>query len=129
MKKLYIVAALLMASTAADAGNAVSFEIDGHRIRIEAPRNCDSLSCIQISAPGLSGSGFGFKNIKSNRLDDDNDVALRTDPPAQNSAPAPCSGGRAAAIRPCGRQRSTRLDRYCIDLISASRRRRCCPIG
>ncbi len=97
MKKLYIVAALLMASTAADAGNAVSFEIDGHRIRIEAPRNCDSLSCIQISAPGLSGSGFGFKNIKSNRLDDDNDVALRTDPPAQNSAPGPA---QAAAPQP-----------------------------
>ncbi len=60
MKKLYVLAALLMATTAAHAGNSISFEIEGHRIHIEAPRNCDSLSCLQISAPGLSGSGFGF---------------------------------------------------------------------
>ena len=51
MKKLYIAAALLMATTAAHAGNSVSFDIQGHRIHIEAPRNCNSLSCIQISAP------------------------------------------------------------------------------
>ena len=62
MKKLYIPAALLMASTAAHAGNSISFEIDGHKVRIEVPRNCDQLSCIQISAPGLSGADFkGFK--------------------------------------------------------------------
>ena len=96
MKRFYVAVALLMASTAAHAGNAISFEIDGHRIRIEAPRNCDSLSCIQISAPGLSGSGF--KNTKSDRLDDDNDVGPRTDPPAQNSVPTPA--GHAAAPQP-----------------------------
>ncbi|TMJ23176.1 MAG: DUF2147 domain-containing protein, partial [Alphaproteobacteria bacterium] len=33
MKKLYIIAALLMASTAAHAGNSLSFEIEGHKIR------------------------------------------------------------------------------------------------
>src|SRR5260370_20543731 len=68
-----------MATTAAHAGNSISFEIEGHKIRIEAPKNCDSLSCIQVSAPSLSGSGFGFKNIKSSH---DDDVAQRTDPPA-----------------------------------------------
>ena len=86
MKKLYVLAALLMATTAAHAGNSISFEIEGHRIHIEAPRNCDSLSCLQISAPGLSGSGFGFKN-KSDR--DDDVVAERSDPPAAKPAPAP----------------------------------------
>jgi uncharacterized protein (DUF2147 family) len=85
MKRLLVVAALLMATTAAHAGNSISFEIEGHKIRIEAPKNCDSLSCIQISAPGLSGSGFGFKSFKSN----DDDVAKRADTPAQNAAPAP----------------------------------------
>jgi uncharacterized protein (DUF2147 family) len=83
MKKLYIIAALLMASTAAHAGNSVSFEIEGHKIRIEAPKNCDQLSCLKISAPSLSG--FNFKG-KSN---DDNDVADNATPPAQNTAPAP----------------------------------------
>lgn len=65
MKKLYIIAALLMATSAANAGNSISFEIEGHKIRIEAPNNCDSLSCIQVSAPSLSGSGF--KSTKSLR--------------------------------------------------------------
>jgi hypothetical protein len=87
MKRLYVIAALLMATTAAHAGNSISFEIDGHKIRIEAPKNCEQLSCIQISAPGLSGSGFGFKDIKSNRLDDE-DVA-KADPPAQKFTAAP----------------------------------------
>jgi uncharacterized protein (DUF2147 family) len=82
MKKLYIIAALLMASTAAHAGNSVSFEIEGHKIRIEAPKNCDQLSCIKISAPGLSG--FNFKGLKSN----DDDVA-DTATPTQDTAPAP----------------------------------------
>ena len=87
MKKLYVLAALLMASTAAHAGNSVAFEINGNRVRIEVPKNCDALSCLRISAPGLSGSGIGFKD-KSDRLDD-NDVAVRSDPPAPKTAPAP----------------------------------------
>jgi hypothetical protein len=33
MKKLYLLAALLMASTAAQAGNAVSLQIGGHKSR------------------------------------------------------------------------------------------------
>jgi uncharacterized protein (DUF2147 family) len=92
MKKLTILAALLMASTSAYAGNSVSFEIQGHKIHIEAPNNCDSLSCIQISAPDLSGSNFDFKDLKStfNHRDDD-DVATPADPPAQTIAPAPAA--------------------------------------
>ena len=71
MKKLYILAALLMATTSAHAGG-ISFEIEGQRVRIEAPRNCDSLSCIKITAPG-------FKGFKSKRFDDDDDMADRDD--------------------------------------------------
>jgi hypothetical protein len=37
MKKFYVLAVLPMATTSAHAGNSVSFEIDGHKIRIEAP--------------------------------------------------------------------------------------------
>jgi uncharacterized protein (DUF2147 family) len=89
MKKLYVLAALMMATTAAHAGNSISFEIDGHKIHIEAAKNCDSLSCIKVSAPGLSGSGFGgFKGFKGFNNDDDNDVASN-DAPVSNSPPAP----------------------------------------
>jgi uncharacterized protein (DUF2147 family) len=87
MKKLCLLAALLMASTAAHAGNSISLQIGGHKIHIEAPKNCDKLSCLQISAPSLSGSDLSFKGFKSGR--DDDDVASRADPPAQKSAAAP----------------------------------------
>jgi uncharacterized protein (DUF2147 family) len=93
MKRLYVLAALLMvtaATTTAHAGNSISFEVNGNRVRIEVPRNCDALSCLQITAPGLSGSGFGVKD-KSDHFDDNdnNDVAVRSDPPASKKTPAP----------------------------------------
>jgi hypothetical protein len=88
MNKLCILAALLLATTAAHAGNSVSFEIEGHRIHIEAPKNCDSLSCLKISAPGLSGSGFNLKGFRGFNNDDD-DVADNSAAPAPSTAPAP----------------------------------------
>ena len=93
MKKLYVLAALMMATTAAHAGNSISFEIDGHKIHIEAAKNCDSLSCIKVSAPGLSGSGFNLKGFKSFSGDDD---VADNDPPASNSPPAPVNQPVAA---------------------------------
>jgi uncharacterized protein (DUF2147 family) len=80
MKKLYLIAALLLATTSAHAGgNAISFQIEGQRIRIEAPRNCSSLDCIKVTAPGLSGSKFGGFGKSS----DDDDIS------ATKPAPAP----------------------------------------
>ncbi|WP_291867364.1 DUF2147 domain-containing protein [Bradyrhizobium sp.] len=97
MKKLFVLAALLMATPSAQAGNSISFQIEGHKIRVHAPKNCDSLSCIQISAPSLSGSSFGnFKGFKSKSSDDDNDVAE----PAPKAAPAPAPAAQATAPQP-----------------------------
>ena len=85
MKKLYILAALLMASTAAHAGNGISFDVNGKHVRVEMPKNCDSLSCLKISAPGLSGNDFGFK---SKHVDDDDTVADAKPAPVPTPAPA-----------------------------------------
>jgi uncharacterized protein (DUF2147 family) len=82
MKKLTILAALVMATTSAQAGNSISFEIDGHKVRIEAPSNCDQLSCIQIS-------GFDLKGFTSSRVEDDDGAAANPDSPAPKSSPAP----------------------------------------
>jgi uncharacterized protein (DUF2147 family) len=98
MKKLVIAAALLMAATSAQAGNSVSFEIGGNKIHIQAPKGCDSLSCIQVTAPGLTGSGFNLKSLKSSH--DDDDVAQRTDPPAPTPALAPAPTVEAALPQP-----------------------------
>jgi uncharacterized protein (DUF2147 family) len=96
MKKLAIVATLLLATSSAYAGNSISFEVNGHRIRIEAPRNCDALSCLQVSGPGLSGPGLGFK---SKQFDDDHDVAANSDQPAPKYPPAPVAQA-AAPVAP-----------------------------
>jgi len=65
MKKFYILAALLLATTSAHAGG-ISFMYEGKRVTIDAPRGCASLSCVNITAPG-------FKGINSSRDDDDDD--------------------------------------------------------
>jgi uncharacterized protein (DUF2147 family) len=75
-------AAILMAGTAAHAGNGISFEINGQRIHVEAPRNCDAVSCIKITAPGLNLKGL---NLGGSKDDEDTTVASNTPAPA----PAP----------------------------------------
>ena len=98
MKKLYILAALLMATTSAHAGNGISFEINGERIRVEAPRNCNALSCIKITAPGYSGTvgNIDLKGIGSKSKDDD---FADTTPAKPTPAPAPAPV-QAAAPQP-----------------------------
>ncbi|WOH67661.1 DUF2147 domain-containing protein [Bradyrhizobium sp. BWA-3-5] len=87
MNKLYILAALLMATTSAHAGG-ITFQVNGERIRIEAPRNCNALSCVKVTAPGYNGSigNIDLKGIGSKNRDDD-DVAATA--PARPTAPAP----------------------------------------
>jgi uncharacterized protein (DUF2147 family) len=106
MKTFYFAAALLMASTAAHAGNGISFQINGQKVHIEAPRNCDSLSCIQVTAPGMSGN---LKSLKSKPNNDDNDDTTSSAPPAQANAaptqkaapaPAPSPAPQAQAPAP-----------------------------
>jgi uncharacterized protein (DUF2147 family) len=86
MKKLYIVAALLMATTSAQAGG-ISFQINGERIRVEAPRNCNAISCVKVISPGYTGT-IGNVDLKGmgKKKGDDDDV---TSAPAAPPAPAP----------------------------------------
>jgi uncharacterized protein (DUF2147 family) len=91
MKKLYILAALLMATTSAQAGG-VTFQINGERIRVESPRNCNALSCIKITAPGYSGTigNIDLKGLGSKSKDDDvADTTPAKPAPAPAAAPAP----------------------------------------
>jgi Uncharacterized protein conserved in bacteria (DUF2147) len=94
MKKLYILAALLMATTSAHAGG-ITFQINGERVRVEAPRNCSGISCIKITSPGYTGTvgNVDLKGMGSKSKDDD--VADTT--PA---APAPPAPAQAATPQP-----------------------------
>jgi uncharacterized protein (DUF2147 family) len=99
MKKLYILAALLMATTSAHAGNGVSFQINGERIRVEAPRNCSALSCIRITAPGYSGTvgNIDLKGIGSKSKDDDDFADTMPAKPAPAPAPVQAAAPQPAA--------------------------------
>ena len=87
MKKLYILAALLMATTSAHAGG-ITLQINGERVRVEAPRNCNAISCIKITSPGYTGTlgNVDLKGMGSKSKDDDDVV---TTAPAAPPAPAP----------------------------------------
>jgi uncharacterized protein (DUF2147 family) len=84
MKTVCLAAALLLAGGAAHAGSSIAFDVDGHKIRITAPSNCQSLSCLQIS--GLSG--INLNGLKSGKIDDDDGgtVSAQPAPPATTAA-------------------------------------------
>ncbi|MCK1735787.1 DUF2147 domain-containing protein [Bradyrhizobium sp. 138] len=93
MNKLTIAAtALFLASTAAAhaGGNSISFQIEGQHIRIETPRNCASLNCVTIVAPGLSDKPIKLNNINLKGLGGSKDDDVDTTPaPATTTQPAP----------------------------------------
>ncbi|MGX4802819.1 DUF2147 domain-containing protein [Bradyrhizobium guangdongense] len=91
MNKLSIAAtALFLASTAAaHAGNSLSFQIEGQRIRIETPRNCASLDCVTIVAPGLSDKPIKLNNINLNGLGGSKNDDTTPSTTTAQSAPAP----------------------------------------
>ncbi|UEM10655.1 DUF2147 domain-containing protein [Bradyrhizobium barranii subsp. barranii] len=94
MNKLTIAAtALFLASTAAaHAGNSIAFQIEGQHIRIETPRNCASLDCVTIVAPGLSDKPIKLNNINLKGLGgskDDDDTTPAPSTTTAQPAPAP----------------------------------------
>ena len=102
MKKLYILAALLMATTSAHAGG-ITLQINGERIRVEAPRNCNAISCIKVISPGYTGTlgNVDLKGMGSKSKSDDDVVAAPAAPaapaPTQATAPQPAAPAPAPA--------------------------------
>jgi uncharacterized protein (DUF2147 family) len=110
MKKLYILAALLMATTSAHAGG-MTLQINGERIRVESPRNCNALSCIKITAPGYNGTlgNIDLKGLGSKSKGDDvADTTPARPAPApaavQATAPPPAAPAAPAAPAPAPTQ-------------------------
>jgi uncharacterized protein (DUF2147 family) len=74
-------AALMVLGSPVYAAESISFLIGGHRIHIEAPRHCNSASCVSLSIPGV------YEKHGRDRTDDeDRHVAAAAPPPAQASA-------------------------------------------
>lgn len=81
MKTIYLAAAaLLLAGSAAQAGNSIALDVGGHKVRVTMPSNCQSLSCLQVS-------GINLKGLKTGSSNDDDDSTVNSQPAP--SAPAP----------------------------------------
>ena len=95
MKKRYIIAALLLATTSAQAGG-ISFQINGERVRIEAPSNCNAISCVKVISPGYTGKlgNVDLKGMGKKKSDDDDVVT------SAPTAPPPPAPAQAAAPQP-----------------------------
>jgi uncharacterized protein (DUF2147 family) len=70
MKRFFYLAVLMALSSSAQAGNSFSFVVAGHRVTIEAPRDCNSPSCVSVSIPGIYETHGG-----RDRYDDDDDAS------------------------------------------------------
>jgi len=90
MTRLGYLVVLMALSSSAQAGDAISFVIGGHRINIDAPRNCRSASCVSVSIPGIYQTG--------RKHDRDHDTPLA---PAPVPAPVVTSVKPAAAPVAC----------------------------
>jgi len=99
-KSLYLAAAaiLLMATTNAHAGSGVSFQINGQRIHIDAPRNCSSLDCLSITNNGAPVNLKGI-NLNGNNSNNDDD-ASNSPPPAPPPPPAMQAPAPAVSYAP-----------------------------
>jgi uncharacterized protein (DUF2147 family) len=78
MKRIFAIAALLLASSAAQAGDSYSFEVGGRTIHIDAPTGCDSPSCVSISIPGVYNSAP--KRARRTPVYPEPDTQAKTDP-------------------------------------------------
>jgi uncharacterized protein (DUF2147 family) len=96
MKRFFYLVVPMLLSSSAHAGNSLSFSIGGHRIHIEAPRHCRSVSCLSVSIPGI------YETRRWRSRDDDRDDAAPAKPVAAASAPQPASAPApvAPAIKP-----------------------------
>lgn len=87
MKVVVAVAALLLSSPLAHAGDSYSFDIGGRSVTIHAPRGCDQPSCISVSIPGVFH--YGPRRGARIEIDRDSDDMETSDAPAVVPAPAP----------------------------------------
>lgn len=99
MKLIVACAALLLAGTAAHAGDTYSFEIGGRSVYIDAPNGCNSASCISVSIPGVFeyGPKRGKRARVNSRIDQEDAEAPAPAKPA-NSAPAQSSQPSQSAV-------------------------------
>lgn len=90
MKRLGYLVVLMALSSSAQAGDMLSFVIGGHRVNIDAPRNCRAASCVSVSIPGIYQT--------RRKRDRDDDAAVAPAPVPMQAAPVVTSAKPAAPV-------------------------------
>ncbi len=80
MQRFCYLIVLMALSSSAQAGNSFSFVVAGHRITVEAPRGCNSPSCVSVSIPGIYETRGG--RDEDDDIDNGADAAVPGNPPA-----------------------------------------------
>lgn len=86
MKRVCVIAVLMMCASSAHAGGSYSFKLGSHRVHIEKSRHCRLNTCISVSK-GSRSLDWGRK-----RIDDGRDAAIAPKPvpaPPQVVSPPP----------------------------------------
>lgn len=100
MKRLAVVAVVLLATTAAHASDRYSFDVGDRTVTIDATPNCNSADCISISIPGVFE--YNTKRIRRDRDNQESKTApnLRDERarPTEPSAPAPAPVAAAPTV-------------------------------
>jgi uncharacterized protein (DUF2147 family) len=94
MKRFFYLVVPMLLSSSAHAGNSLSFTVAGHRIHVEAPRHCRSVSCLSVSIPGI------YATRRWRAPDRDRDDAAPAKPVAAASVPQPASAPATIAPAP-----------------------------
>lgn len=107
MKRLFAIAAILLATTSAQAGESYSFDVGGRTVHIDALGDCRSTSCVSVSIPGVYESGP--RRPKRAKAADDREQQARSNSqakpgpdvalPARDAAP-PKTTGNEASLEP-----------------------------
>ncbi|QUS40004.1 DUF2147 domain-containing protein [Tardiphaga alba] len=87
MKRFAAIAAILLATTAAQAADTYSFDIGGQSVTIDAPKDCNSADCVSISIPGVFE--YNTKRIRRDRDRDNRESNTAPSPREERVRPAP----------------------------------------
>jgi uncharacterized protein (DUF2147 family) len=89
MKRFAAIAAILLATTAAQAADTYSFDIGGQTVTIDAPKDCSSADCVSVSIPGVFE--YNTKRVRRDRDRDNRESNTSPSPREERVRPAPPS--------------------------------------
>jgi uncharacterized protein (DUF2147 family) len=96
MRTLWIGAAVCLLTTSAQAGQVFDFAINGGTARVEIPKSCRDLDCLNLSFTDRNGKQYTTKDLES-LTGKDKDTKVTDTPVASPFAASPQAAARPAA--------------------------------